>query len=354
MDKILKYLLLVVVLLSLYACGEEANSEQPITQKQEKILKEKEKSLPAQPTEEDMIMKILKDYYVALENESVDIADFYAPVIEKFYGADSFHQDAVLRSLKQSFKSVENRKVEVDWESLTIQKKNNLPVVSFRGTTSFTEVKTGKTKNASFYNQLTFDEDLRILRYEDAEKARAVEQVQKQVESAGEGQLLQTITIIKSALRKGQLNKIEGFIHPEYGCYLLNKPGAITIPYYCTYVSDFEKNASWISKGFSKLCTLPRKGQLPTFTCNTQFSKDGCWFDKLDAPYTGISDLMATLNRIKVSRLEVQPQEQIQAFQKKISHQMIDTATGMSIHLGMINGKWYMMILDVATYNCSA
>jgi len=344
------FLLIGILLVS---CNSEKSSEEEELPK-DSLAKEETAISQEKGNPEAQIEKILRDYYLALEEEDPDITDFYAPVVEKFYSADSFMRSKVGESLERSFDRVENRKVEVDWESLEVQKDGNTYVATFEGSTTYNEAKNSQQVESHFANQLTFDQDLRIVKYEDAATARQAQQTVRSMERVEARDLYQPLLVIMNNLRKGNLSKLTPFIHPTFGTYLITQPGAISIPYQCTQIEELKKHAYWLEEGDPTMCRLPQVAPLPTFTCAEQFSKEGCFFDALSDPYSGLSTLMKSLEEAEITRYQEAPFQEVKKVEALISHQMIDTSSHLSLYFGKIDASWYLLIIDLATYDCSA
>lgn len=354
----LRPLLLLVLSLGLFlSCGSEKDhthdekNHGPETASKEKASQVKP---PAEKAENARVKKILTDYYQALESEDPNIADFYAPVIQRFYSAKNVGQDHVSQSLKQSYKAVENRQVALDWESLEVLKQDSITVATFKGKTNFTEAKSGRKKTADFFNQITFDEELRILRYENASEAQKIKAVKAKISETGSEGLAQVVLLVSRAIKTGKFGLIKPFIHPDYGFFLIDHPGAFSIPYELSSIEDLKKKDSRLTKGMADFCGVPEVGELPSFTCETQFSKQGCFFNRLPAPYQGVTDLMNALLEAEISRFEQAPLQKAVGLEKIASHQLIDTQTAISLLFGKSDGKWCLLVIDTASYDCSA
>lgn len=352
-----KYILLYVCTFFLLISCNSKHKEQEKGKKIPEKINQPEISEDGSPkvnATHSQIKKILKGYYEALESEDEDIVDYYAPIVQRFYNADSFSQERVLQSLRQSFKTVDSRKVELDWESLEIGQQGDFTLATFRGKTSFVNAKSGAQKKADFYNQITFDEELRILRYEDAEQAQKVRQTSRQINQSGSDGLAQVVLLVGQAIKNGKIMSLKPFIHPQHGMYLINQSGAFTLPYEIHDVIELKENAPWMSKGNRNFCKIPQVGDLPTFTCETLFSKQGCFFSKMTAPYSSLTELMEALMEAEVSRFESGNLQKAKTFQSLVTHKMIATESSTSLLFGKVDGKWCLLVIDLATYDCSA
>ena len=98
--KVLSCLLPIIILT---ACSENSE-DQSNTDKTETISKE-DMSAVSNISRTEVIKDILRSYYQDLENESPDISDYYAPIVNKFYGGNNFTRDKIGGSLKNSFQS---------------------------------------------------------------------------------------------------------------------------------------------------------------------------------------------------------------------------------------------------------
>ena len=125
--------------------------------------------------------------------------------------------------------------------------------------------KRSKKKSSSFFNQIAFDADNRIIRYEDASKVKSLNEQRTSTDPASISSLQQSINLVVRALKTGNLALLKPFIHPEKNFYVLTHPGAISIPYPCNSIAELKKHVPWLTKGNSRMASIPKFAELPDF-----------------------------------------------------------------------------------------
>ncbi|NDK56965.1 hypothetical protein GWO68_13645 [Pontibacter sp. BT213] len=159
-----------------------------------------------------------------------------------------------------------------------------------------------------------------------------------------------------TALQASDTATINQFIHPKYGLWVIEQPGALPKMTQVTNISTFKReyqNRSFFTvRDEVKVCDLKEEAW-PTFDCadvdydkkTSGFSKDGCFvagpgkFQKTGYwDYAGLSENQ--LQTIKST---------LPFVQKSVLH----TATSFEFHFGFIDGHWRLLFTKLI-YPCSA
>ncbi|MCI4668863.1 MAG: hypothetical protein MRZ79_12070 [Bacteroidia bacterium] len=347
------FIILLSSVLFFFGCDPEEKHEttEPKHKEAEKAEpKEEEKKKPS--SKDAKLKKIINDYYKALEKEDPYIVDYYAPVIQKFYSAENVKQSRVKQSLQQSFKAVNNRKVSIDWESLEVINLDSQIVARFKGKTSYEEVKSGRKKNASFYNQLTFDEEYRIVKYEDAKTAPA----HKVKETVHANTVEEAIKIVTKAIKSGKPEELKAVINPELGFFYIDRPGVWDVPKYLEDPLELKRHSSWVVKQKKSFCPNLTNEELPAYDCEEEFSKSGCFYyvmDNKNSPFNRISKSLEVLRSYGGAKKDKQPLSKAKTIELSVSYELIDTESSSSFIFGRIEGKWWLFVIDLANYDCS-
>ncbi len=344
------FLLLFTMILGWGCADDSSQSEQPPA------------SGPALPGEEDaqpepsaadqplegQALYHMESYYRALEAEQVDVQRFFAPEVEVFFGSTDVPRERIAQSLQGTFDRIEDRQITIDPSSVVAEATSEGYRVRFSGKSQHTQSESGELVNSQFQNEVHFDSDWKIVRYQDASSRTAP------VSSDRGDNLMQTARLCLQAFKGGRVQLLSSLMHPEYGTFLLTKPGALPAIYHIFETAELTKYTPWLADGISQLPLSPQKESLPGFTCSDLFSKEGCFLAELSEPYQAVSDMMSAMNRVEVGRYETDQVDRSTQLEQYVSAQMIDTSWGAALYFGEIEGKWYLLVIDIATYDCSA
>jgi len=289
-------------------------------------------------------------YYNDLSREEIDVNRYYAPVVQRFFNAKDLPRAQVAESLQRGFETVEDRSIQLDPESLTLSATSEGYVAEFGGSMRFVRTNDGNQQAQTFRNRVVFDRSFQIISYESLDTAPMAT---RESLPAADGGLERAAKVILSEFASGRMVRTPQYLHPEKGFYFLTHPGAVHIPYHCTSISDVFAKAPWLKDGLP-LAAAPQPGPLPDFDCGDLFSKQGCFLAPLDAPYEDISALMGTLHELELGRYEADVIGQAREVERFVSHQLVDTKGAIAFYFGQIDGDWYLLVIDIGTYDCSA
>ncbi len=159
-----------------------------------------------------------------------------------------------------------------------------------------------------------------------------------------------------AAVQASDAETINDFIHPDYGLWIIEQPGAVPkmslVENINNFKREFQGRSFFTIKDEVKTCNLQQE-TWPTFDCadmnydagQSGYSKDGCFvsgpekFQK--SGYWNYADLpLAQVKRIQTTLPRVQ---------KSVLH----TATSFEFHFGYIDNRWNLLFAKLI-YPCSA
>lgn len=347
MIRLSSYLLFLSMALLLISCGDDSqNQKQPPVDDSSEQQSTDPQDLTAQA------LYHLESYYRSLEEEQVAVEDYFAPTVEQFFSSQDISRERIAESLKGTFQQVENRRLSIDPQSVTVEKLPNGYQVQFSGESQLIRSESGEEVTSTFQNQVTFNQDWKITRYENA-RTRGLP-ARTEAATPARRDLMTTAELTLDAFRSGDLASLAPLIHPEHGLFLITKPGAMPATYRLENVAGLTRYTPWLDEGRPGLPEKPTEAAIPDFSCTDLFAREGCFLARLDQPYTGLSDLMKALNRAETGRVDTQMQNATEKMEQHVSAQMVDTDWGVGLYFGQIDGKWYLLVMDLATYDCSA
>ena len=290
-------------------------------------------------------------YYNDLAREQIAVEDYYAPIVGRFFNAKDLPREQVGQSLARGFEAVEDRSISLDPQSLIVRPVAGGFEAEFGGSMRFVRSADGSPQAQTFRNRVVFDRQYQIISYESLDTAP--QPGTREVAPAAAGGPDAAAKIILAEFGSGRIVRSKQYIHPEKGFYFLTHPGAVHVPYRCTQIEEIYAKAPWLKDGM-KLAAAPQPGPLPDFDCGDLFSKSGCFMARIDAPYDAISSLMGTLHELELGRYEADVIAQAREVEQYVTHQLVDTEAAVAFYFGQIDGAWYLLVIDIGTYDCSA
>jgi hypothetical protein len=334
------------LLLTLFACGDEASTDRQSLPSQSSPQKSAEDSPQAKALTQ------LEAYYDAIEKEAIDVDAYFAPTVNRFFAGRNLTRSEIERSLQRGFEQLENRQIEIDPSSVDLSETPDGYQVTFRGVARSTNASTGERNQGEFHNQVVFNQDWLITTFTTVEtQSRGLA-----ARSAGsnEDALMAVAVRTLQAFKSGKLAEAQSLIHPSLGYYFVFSPGAMDMPQHYQTLAQMTEDAPWMGEGNQALDAQPTMAELPTFSCDDEFSKEGCFLQRREGPYQDISELQIQLMRVELIGPDQIDESQVQQIQAKVSAEMVDTDAYLGFYFGQVEGKWYLLVIDAATYDCSA
>ncbi|MEM6801833.1 MAG: hypothetical protein AAF696_10555, partial [Bacteroidota bacterium] len=241
---------------------------------------------PLESSSEDMakakIIDILSNYYTDLAAENLNEHEYFAPKLEQFFSSSDIPREKVGQSLRNGFKTVEDRHITFDPKSLRIQKTANGYESTFQGQSIHKRTSDGQQITADFSNKVGFNKDFQIIAYGGADdkakqKSRSLEAANASAPSSVDGAAGIAKTVLEE-FKSGNFAKCKALIHPKYGFYMVGQPGAYSVPYHLNSFEEIFKKAPWLKKG-TEMYTNLQAEPIPEFTCegDNYFAKEGCF-----------------------------------------------------------------------------
>lgn len=301
------------------------------------------------------ISEILLAYYSDLSKEKLSDEKYFAERVEYFFGKRNITREEVIQSIRNGFASVENRTIQIDTVSIKIKQQKVQFVAEFSGQVKFTRASDQSLVDESFYNQVTFNDKLKIVRYESLEAHQDVTQKPANIFRKAVSEPSQAIIEFLDAWTNEDKEQINTFIYPQTGFYYITRPGAMDAIYQGKeFEAVFEKAyTSWTRELLRKAsCEDPREESLPEYDCEN-FSKAGCFIAE-NTEYEKVSYLMDVLVKNDLAKFSNQEIQKAKKAESLISHQVVITSSTLSMCWGKVDDKWYIIVLDIASYDCSA
>ena len=297
------------------------------------------------------ITSVLLAYYQDLEAEEISVNEYYAPTVSTFFNQKNLPRSEIKTIINRGFESVEDRKIQLNQNTLVLTRISGGYEAVFEGDLSFTNAK-GDQVAESFKNKVLFNDDLQITSYESLGNERQVAPRANSVAQSSPSNA--SVVPLLKALKSNDYTAVQEFIHPELGYYYITRPGAFDAVYYFSQASAMERQANtpWISERFSKIDCEPQEGSKPDFNCES-FSKEGCFLAETPS-YNRVSKLMNALTEYEYAEYSKTDLAAAAKVEAAITHEFISTGDYLSLSLGLIDGKWYILVVDPAVYDCSA
>lgn len=145
---------------------------------------------------------------------------------------------------------------------------------------------------------------------------------------------------------------VNAVIHAQKGVFLIHRPGAINKPEYCKGVDDIKAIRESIVEDFVLITEKAQQGELPFYDCMS-FDKEGAYFKKHDnkgvveKAYKDMADMMY----VDVSD---EMYAKAKAADEGITITAVSTNSGLRLGFGQVEGKWYLLLIDIAAFDCGA
>ncbi|MGZ5303180.1 MAG: hypothetical protein ACXWDO_03645 [Bacteroidia bacterium] len=157
---------------------------------------------------------------------------------------------------------------------------------------------------------------------------------------------------VAAALNKGNASAINKFIHPKWGIYIIDRPGAIDKVDTGKNIQAFYKKIYLGNKRLIGMdCKLEHR-PIPEITCDKAY--EGCLAEITDN-FHRITDLKKGLQEygFKDNYLP-KDAKSLSAFEMLVKRNTVNFDKAIGISFLYIDGKWYIGVIDLAKYSCSA
>lgn len=149
------------------------------------------------------------------------------------------------------------------------------------------------------------------------------------------------------------IEKLNPFIHPDYGLFVLQNPGAYLYPFYGKDASVFKKEVYGYEYRAGAKCPTLLDGKLPDFSCDTEgWDKEGCFLE--EGYHTEIAPLMALMGEYDLGKGKNEASYPVaQKIDNLETMAVYSTDDTVGWNFGFIDGKWYLVMVDMED-PCSA
>lgn len=157
---------------------------------------------------------------------------------------------------------------------------------------------------------------------------------------------------LAAILNKGNISAINKYIHPQWGIYIIDRPGAIDKVDTGKNIEAFYNKIYLGNKRLKGMgCKLEHR-PIPEITCDKAYT--GCLAEKTDN-YHRLTDLKKALLEYGFKENYL-PQDKttLPAFEKLVKRNIVNFDKAIGISFLYIDGKWYIGVIDLAKYSCSA
>ena len=195
---------------------------------------------------------------------------------------------------------------------------------------------------------------------EKEEQKNNIEGVHKKAESKGDQKIGSDATDFATFFNESLVDKdsdvieeaVDAIIHPEKGVFLLHRPGAINKPEYCEGVEDIKAVRESIVDDFTNIQAKVKKGNLPFYDC-ISFDKEGSYFKRhgndgiVEKAYKDMADMMYV-------EVPEEKYEKAREADEAIEITVVSTNAAFQLGFGKIDEKWYLILVDIAAFDCGA
>jgi hypothetical protein len=157
---------------------------------------------------------------------------------------------------------------------------------------------------------------------------------------------------VAAALNKGDISAINKYIHASWGIYVIDRPGAIDKVDTAKNIQSYYKKIYLGQKRLQgMMCQLEHR-PIPGVICDKAYK--GC-LAETTTNYHRISDLKKALHGygFKDNYLP-KDDESLSKFENLVKRNVVNFDKSIGISFLRIDGKWYIGVIDLAKYTCSA
>lgn len=291
----------------------------------------------------DSAVRILTAYYNDLAAENIDETKYFAPTLSQFFKKSDMPREDVAKIIRTGFSTVENRKVILNQESVTILTTDDGYTVEFEVDASYTRSSDKKMLSEKSHNRVNFDKTFHINSYTNADEKGA------ETTASGFAQLL-----IESL---GNPLEINSLINPEKGITFIYRPGAISDVKHYKDFSEVLAKHSYIKTTWQKVSCKMTNQKLSTVNCETvdKLPKGAALLDEA-VNFQDISREMKELNKLgdKSKTFDSRSVDTEKGQESIITHQVFVADLRTVFYFGKIGSKWYLLAIDTAKYSCDA
>lgn len=309
-------------------------------------LEQSSSNVQNKPQEE--VLSILTNYYQDLSEGQMDASKYYAPQVKRFFNSKNLSREQINQSLQNSISQNPGRKLRLLAEQLQTGETPNGYYAELAGIASKTDASGALISRDTFRNRIGFNRDMKIISYESI--SNPTSQTRKLGARYAEKESL--IRDLLQAFKSGKLTVLNETIHPELGAYFLYRNGAFPAVERIEQPADIN-NILPGQFALTEIRTDFTEGAIPDFDCEEGFTSKGCFLEEVSGDFNELSATLEYANQAQ-KRSDPSQTQQVKQIEQLISWQLVETNTGICFYLGQANGRWYVLMIDIAQYDCSA
>lgn len=345
---------LYLILILQWGCNNHHQASEDSYKQEESVsIPQEQTSEDAQVEEEELIREVesvILSYYNDLSAENPDIATYYAPTVKKYYSQANISREKVGDIIMNTYNGISNRNIILDRSSIDLQVSEEEYIVEFEGAVSLVRDKGNTPVNEKFRNRVVFNKDFQITHYESLEVNPSTSSRLARPSARAGAAIESLLSHISGDASKG----LTSIINPEVGFFFITRPGALDAVYHLFSAEEIvsEANTPWIIDELSGVSCQIALEDLPSYNCDN-FSKKGCFLSQVNDP-DRISKLMEALEQANITSFSSTQQKRAVDTEQLITYELVITEKYLSMLFGQVEGKWYLLLLDAAKYDCSA
>ncbi len=342
----------IILILSLFAmlqmaCDDTPPPEKPVTAANQPDTSPSPTTTPPQSINaQDTILKVLHRYYSDLAAEELHEAIYFAPILERYFSLENKTREEIAEITRRTFKAVDSREIVIDPTSFQINPIGEDYEVIFSGKVNVRYLGETQEKSEAFHNRFVFNKNYRIKIYD---KVDGSENTKSQRASDG---LKSGYRIQQIIERMAAPESMEVTLDQKVGIYYLHREGAFTqIHHFSTFAQLLDAYPA-VKEIVSDLSCQMKTESLPLFDCDG-FSKEGCFVDKIEG-FTLFSEMYQTLEEYELRKVGNDEVQAAKTAQGMVTHQLTETSNSIALFFGKVDGKWRLIAIDAASFDCSA
>lgn len=340
----MKHLFLIIVCAAaiLTACKDEKKQEAQIPSDTQITEVQKVDSIALVKPK---LLDVLNHYYADISAEKIDENQYFAPRVTEFYAMKDQPATKIGESLRQGFQATDNKKVNIDPASVEVHQIAEGYEVIFAGTSEHTDAKKKNQVKGEFHNRVVFNRDMKMTSY------NKYEDNTRGAEAMTEQNFAQN-----ALLALGNQSALNELIDDNMGAICITRKGVfdhIDVYKDAKVMAGKDKNVMDMLKGLK--CSDMQVREIPKFDCDKGFREKGCFLAPI-SEFHEVTEKARALNETKepiVSSTARQVSEYAN-IEALVTHQIVITDKYLRLGIGKIEGKWCILVIDTAKYDCSA
>jgi len=145
---------------------------------------------------------------------------------------------------------------------------------------------------------------------------------------------------------------INAMIDPSIGAYLIYKPGALPIPQKFTSADELQQAFGTIGESLILLGCEPAAGDLPYYDCDS-FDKEGCFFKETNNG-TALNNCIQMVEDSYLREFSDAEKAGASKADQAVSTVMVSTKAYVEMSFGKVDGKWKLITINIAAFDCGA